>query len=94
METVFEGIMLTLFCFAAVILIFRFAKNKSKNLKLDRAIAITMDIGFVAGAIRKLIVAPAEWTFALYVICAYLFYIAVLLSFPNLGKDLEENIYE
>ena len=94
MKNILEGIMLISFCFAAVVLIFRFAKNKSQKLKLDRGIAVSMCIGFIFGAVGKIMVHPVEWTFAFYVVGAYLFYTATLLSFPNLGKNLEGNLYE
>lgn len=83
MKTILEGIMLTLFCFSAVVLILRFAKNKSQNLKLERGIAVSMCIGFIFGAIGKIIAGPVEWTIALYVVGAYLFYTAIIFSFPD-----------
>ena len=40
---------------------------------------------FVLGVIGKAVIAPVEWTFALYVVGAYLSYTAAIFSFPKIG---------
>ena len=91
MGIIFESIMLAYLCAAIVVIICRFAKQRLVHLKFDRSIVITMGGGFVIGAVSKAISAPVEWTFALYVVGAYLAYTAVLLSFPNIGREVSEN---
>ena len=95
MENLFEGIMLCCLCVAIVVMIVRFARQKSVHLKLDRAIVITFGIGFILGAIEKALIAPVQWTLVLYVIGAYLSYTATIFSFPKLGeqKDVTESGY-
>lgn len=89
MDNLFECVMLTCICVAMVIMIVRVSKQRSSNIKLDRALVITFGIGFVFGAIGKAIVAPIEWTFALYVVGAYLAYTAAIFSFPKFGDENE-----
>lgn len=86
MELIFEGIMLLCLCSATAIMLCRFAREKSIHVKLDRAIVITMGIGFVIGAISKMLSPQVECTLILYVIGAYLSYTATLFSFPKACK--------
>ena len=92
MENIFEGIMLICLCLGVAVMLCRFSRGRSVHIKLDRVIVITMGIGFVLGAVAKAISSPVEWTFALYVIGAYLSYTATLFSFPKFGvKEVSEN---
>ena len=47
METVFECLMLSAFIIAMCVLIYRFAKNKSTNIKAKRTVAWTMAAGLI-----------------------------------------------
>lgn len=89
MENLFEAIMLCCLCVGMAVMIVRFARQKSVHLKLDRAIVITFGVGFVLGAIGKAVITPVEWTFALYVVGAYLSYTAAIFSFPKIGGQQE-----
>ncbi|MBQ7976075.1 MAG: hypothetical protein IJ300_10370 [Clostridia bacterium] len=89
MENLFEAIMLICLCISIIVMLVRFIKHKSVHLKLERAILITFGIGFVLGAIGKAVIAPVEWTFALYVLGAYLSYTATVFSFSKIDEKNE-----
>ena len=86
METVFECLMLLAFIIAMCVLIYRFAKDKSTNIKAERAIAWTMAVGFVLGVVKELIFPPVRWVLALYAIGAILAYTAAAFSYPYHGE--------
>ena len=89
MENLFDAFILCCLCVGMAVMIVRFAKQKSFHITLDRFIVITFGVGFVLGAIGKAVIAPVEWTFALYVVGAYLSYTAAILSFPQFGEKNE-----
>ena len=89
MENLFDAFILCCLCVGLAVMIVRFAKQKSVHITLDRFIVITFGVGFVLGAIGKAVIAPVEWTFALYVVGAYLSYTAAILSFPQFGEKNE-----
>ena len=89
MENLFDAFILCCLCVGMAVMIVRFAKQKSVHITLDRFIVITFGVGFVLGAIGKAVIAPVEWTFALYVVGAYLSYTAAILSFPQIGEKNE-----
>ena len=89
MEDLFDAFILCCLCVGMAVMIVRFAKQKSVHITLDRFIVITFGVGFVLGAIGKAVIAPVEWTFALYVVGAYLSYTAAILSFPQFGEKNE-----
>lgn len=91
MDNLLEGIMLCFLCLGVAVMIIRFARQKSAHPNAERAIAVTFGIGFVLGAIERAVIAPVEWTFALYVVGAYLSYTAVLFSFPWHAASQEVN---
>ena len=89
MENLFDAFILCCLCVGMAVMIVRFAKQKSVHITLDRFIVITFGVGFVLGAIGKAVIAHVEWTFALYVVGAYLSYTAAILSFPQFGEKNE-----
>lgn len=89
MENLFDAFILCCLCVGMAVMIVRFAKQKYVHITLDRFIVITFGVGFVLGAIGKAVIAPVEWTFALYVVGAYLSYTAAILSFPQFGEKNE-----
>lgn len=90
METVFECLMLSAFIIAMCVLIYRFAKNKSTNIKAERTVAWTMAVGFAIGVVKELIFPPVRWVLMLYVISAILAYTAAAFSYPY-HSDTENN---
>ena len=82
METVFECLMLSAFIIAMCVLIYRFAKNKSTNIKAERTVAWTMAVGFAIGVVKELMFPPVRWVLILYAIGAILAYTAVAFSYP------------
>ena len=90
METVFECLMLLAFIAAMCVLIYRFAKNKSTNIKAERTVAWTMAVGFALGVVKELIFPPVRWILILYAIGAILAYTAAAFSYPY-HSDTENN---
>lgn len=90
METVFECLMLSAFIIAMCVLIYRFAKNKSTNIKAERTVAWTMAVGFATGVVKELIFPPVRWVLMLYAISAILAYTAAAFSYPY-HSDTENN---
>lgn len=90
METVFECLMLSAFIIAMCVLIYRFAKNKSTNIKAERMVAWTMAVGFAIGVVKELIFPPVRWVLILYAIGAILAYTAAAFSYPY-HSDTENN---
>ena len=90
METVFECLMLLAFIVAMCVLIYRFAKNKSQNVKIERTVAWTMAVGFVLGVVKELIFPPVRWVLALYAIGEILAYTAAAFSYPY-HSDKDKN---
>ena len=91
METVFECLMLSAFIIAMCVLIYRFAKDKSTNIKAERAIAWTMAVGFALGVVKELVFPPVRWVLMLYAIGAILAYTAAAFSYPyHTDKDKNE----
>ena len=89
MENLFDAFILCCLCVGMAVMIVRFAKQKSVHITLDRFIVITFGVGFVLGAIGKAVITPVEWTFALYVVGAYLSCTATIFSFPQFGEKNE-----
>lgn len=92
METVFECLMLSAFIIAMCVLIYRFAKNKSTNIKAERTVAWTMAVGFAIGVVKELIFPPVRWVLMLYAIGAILAYTAAAFSYPyhSVAENKEE----
>lgn len=92
METVFECLMLSAFIIAMCVLIYRFAKNKSTNIKAERTVALTMAVGFAIGVVKELIFPPVRWVLMLYAIGAILPYTAAAFSYPyhSVAENNEE----
>ena len=92
METVFECLMLSAFIIAMCVLIYRFAKNKSTNIKAERTVAWTMAVGFAIGVVKELIFPPVRWVLILYAIGAILAYTVVAFSYPyhSVAENNEE----
>lgn len=92
METVFECLMLSAFIIAMCVLIYRFSKNKSTNIKAERTVAWTMTVGFAIGVVKKLIFPPVRWVLMLYAISAILAYTAAAFSYPyhSVAENNEE----
>ena len=92
METVFECLMLSAFIIAMCVLIYRFAKNKSTNIKAERTVAWTMAVGFAIGVVKELIFPPVRWVLMLYVIGVILAYTAAAFSYPyhSVAENNEE----
>lgn len=92
METVFECLMLSAFIIAMCVLIYRFAKNKSTNIKAERTVAWTMAVGFAIGVVKELMFPPVRWVLILYAIGAILAYTAVAFSYPyhSVAENNEE----
>ena len=92
METVFECLMLSAFIIAMCVLIYRFAKNKSTNIKAERTVAWTMAVGFVIGVVKELIFPPVRWVLMLYAIGTILAYTAAAFSYPyhSVAENNEE----
>ncbi len=92
METVFECLMLSAFIIAMCVLIYRFAKNKSTNIKAERTVAWTMAVGFAIGVLKELIFPPVRWVLMLYAIGAILAYTAAAFSYPyhSVAENNEE----
>lgn len=92
METVFECLMLSAFIIAMCVLIYRFAKNKSTNIKAERTVAWTMAVGFAIGVVKELIFQPVRWVLMLYAISAILAYTAAAFSYPyhSVAENNEE----
>lgn len=92
METVFECLMLSAFIIAMCVLIYRFAKNKSTNIKAERTVARTMAVGFAIGVVKELIFPPVRWVLMLYAIGAILPYTAAAFSYPyhSVAENNEE----
>lgn len=92
METVFECLMLSAFIIAMCVLIYRFAKNKSTNIKAERTVAWTMAVGFAIGVVKELIFPPVRWVLMLYAIGAILPYTAAAFSYPyhSVAENNEE----
>ena len=92
METVFECLMLSAFIIAMCVLIYRFAKNKSTNIKAERTVAWTMAVGFAIGVVKELIFPPVRWGLMLYAISAILAYTAAAFSYPyhSVAENNEE----
>lgn len=82
METLFECLMLLAFIIAMCVLIYRFAKDKSTNIKAERMIAWMMAVGFALGVVKEFIFPPVRWVLILYAIGAILAYTAVAFSYP------------
>lgn len=74
METVFECLMLSAFIIAMCALIYRFAKNKSTNIKAERTVAWTMAVGFAIGVVKELIFPPVRRGLMLYAIGEFCLY--------------------
>ena len=89
MENLFDAFILCWLGVGRAVMLVRIAKQKSVHITLDRSIVITFGVGFVLGAIGKAVIAPVEWTFALYVVGAYLSYTAAIFSFPQFGEKNE-----
>ena len=89
MEKFFEALLILPLCAAVGILLYRFAVNKSAHSMPERFTAITMGLGFLAGAVSKAVENPVHWIILLYVFGAYLCYIAVLFSFPGKEEQYE-----
>ena len=92
METVFECLMLSAFIIAMCVLIYRFAKNKSTNIKAERTVAWTMAVGFAIGVVKELIFPPVRWVLMLYAISTILAYTAAAFSYPyhSVAENKEE----
>lgn len=90
METVFECLMLSAFIIAMCALIYRFAKNKSTNIKAERTVAWTMAVGFAIGVVKELIFPPVRRGLMLYAIDAIFAYTAAAFSYPY-HSDTENN---
>ena len=92
METVFECLMLSAFIIAMCVLIYRFAKNKSTNIKAEITVAWTMAVGFAIGVVKELIFPPVRWVLMLYAIGAILAYTAAAFSYPyhSVAENNEE----
>ena len=92
METVFECLMLSALIIAMCVLIYRFAKNKSTNIKAERTVAWTMAVGFAIGVVKELIFPPVRWVLMLYAIGAILAYTAAAFSYPyhSVAENNEE----
>lgn len=92
METVFECLMLSAFIIAMCVLIYRFAKNKSTNIKAERTVAWTMAVGFAIGVVKELIFPPVRWVLMLYAIGTILAYTAAAFSYPyhSVAENNEE----
>lgn len=92
METVFECLMLSAFIIAMCVLIYRFAKNKSTNIKAERTVAWTTAVGFAIGVVKELIFPPVHWVLMLYAIGAILAYTAAAFSYPyhSVAENNEE----
>ncbi len=83
METMLEACMIGCLCVAVAILLHRFMTHKSPCALWERCCVITIGIGFVIGAISKILCDSLPWTFVLYVVGAVLCYTAALFSFPE-----------
>ena len=81
METVFERLMLLAFIIAMCVLIYRFAKDKSTNIKAERTIEWTMAVWFALGVVKELIFPTVRWVLILYAIGAILSYTGVAFSY-------------
>lgn len=92
METVFECLMLSAFIIAMCVLIYRFAKNKSTNIKAERTVAWTMAVGFAIGVVKEFIFPPVRWVLMLYAIGTILAYTAAAFSYPyhSVAENNEE----
>lgn len=85
MENVMEALMVIAMCFAVGIMLYRFAANKGIHRAMDRITVITIGVGFIIGSISKARIYPVPQIFGLYVLGAWLCYIAAIFSFP--GKE-------
>ena len=92
METVFECLMLSAFIIAMCVLIYRFAKNKSTNIKAEITVAWTMAVGFPIGVVKELMFPPVRWVLMLYAISTILAYTAAAFSYPyhSVAENNEE----
>jgi len=92
MGIVFECLMLSAFIIAMCVLIYRFAKNKSTNIKAERTVAWTMAVGFAIGVVKELIFPPVRWVLMLYAISAILAYTAAVFFYPyhSVAENNEE----
>ena len=87
METLFEGLMAIAFGAAVGVQLYRMVKGKLIPKKGDRIMLISIMVGFVIGAVLKLMKDPISWTVTLYVMGAFLTYTAVLFSLPEKGEN-------
>ena len=74
------------------VLIYRFAKNKSKHIKAEGTVAWTMAIRFAIGVVKELIFPPVRCVLMLYAISAILAYTAAAFSYPyhSVAENNEE----
>ena len=88
MEKAMEVLMLLCLYGAVWTILCRFANERSVHKNRDRFTVITIGAGFVFGAIGEAVVPPSEWSFALYVIGAWLSYTAVAASVVREGASV------
>ena len=90
MEVVFECLMIAAFCAAIAVQLLRCVKNLSCASKEERFALITIEIGFVIGAVSK-IFSTAKWVVIFYALGAMLTYAALLFSAPQrkTGKGIK-----
>ena len=70
------------------VLIYRFAKNKSKHIKAEGTVAWTMAIRFAIGVVKELIFPPVRWVLMLYAIGEILSYTAFPVFITALQKTM------
>lgn len=81
MEKLFEIVMLICFCAALFVMIVGLAKQNKPCSWFDRIKAITMGVGFLIGAIAKIVTDSADWSFIFYALGIDLAYTATIFAF-------------
>ena len=85
MNLIFEVLRIVSFWAAVGTYLYCMVKGKLVAKQRDRVMLITIALGFVFGAVWKLMASPIHWTFGLYVIGVFLAYTTVLFSIPAKG---------
>ena len=87
MSTLFECLMISSFCIAMAIQLFRYARNKATAGKKEMFMLVTMEIGFIVGAVKTIFV-PFPWLIIFYGIGALLTFLNIM--FATLNNSIEK----